>query len=40
LPEDFRKEGLSVKILAKRKTGVMTARMYGTVIEILGISKL
>jgi predicted small lipoprotein YifL len=40
LPEDFRREGLSVRIVAEKKTGVMTARMYGTVIELLEISKL
>lgn len=40
LPEDFRREGLAVKIVAEKKTGVMSARMYGTVIELLEISKL
>lgn len=40
LPDDFKEDGLSVKVLAVKKPGVMTSHMYGTVIELLKISKL
>lgn len=39
LPEAFQQEGLSVVVTARKKTDLMTTRMFGTVIEILEIQK-
>jgi hypothetical protein len=38
LPGPFRKEGLRVKVTARRKTNAMSLHMYGTIIEIVNIA--
>lgn len=38
LPGPFRKDGLRVKVTARRKTDVMSFHMYGTIIEIVNIA--
>jgi len=38
LPEPFRKDGLRVKVTARRKTDVMSFHMYGTIIEVVNIA--
>lgn len=37
LPESFRKDGLRVKVTARPQRDVMSFRMYGEIIEVIGI---
>ena len=38
LPEDFQKNGLKVKVVARLKTDAMSIHMYGSIIEIVDIA--
>ena len=38
LPESFRKNGLRVKVTARRRTDVMSLHMYGSIIEVVNIA--
>ena len=38
LPESFKKDGLRVKVTARRRTDAMSFHMYGAIIEILNIA--
>lgn len=40
LPAEYRKEGLRVKFEAEEVKGVVTIRMWGTIIRILKIEKI
>ena len=38
LPEPFRKDGLRVKVTARRKMDAMSLHMYGAIIEVVNIA--
>ena len=38
LPESFRKDGLKVKVTARRRTDAMSLHMYGAIIEVVNIA--
>ena len=38
LPESFRKDGLRVKVTARRKKDAMSLHMYGAIIEVVNIT--
>ena len=38
LPESFRKDGLRVKVTARRRTDAMSLHMYGSIIEVVNIA--
>ena len=38
LPESFRKDGLRVKVTARRRRDAMSLHMYGAIIEIVNIA--
>jgi len=38
LPQSFRKNGLRVKVTARRRTDVMSLHMYGSIIEVVNIT--
>ena len=38
LPESFRKDGLRVKVTARRKMDAMSLHMYGAIIEVVNIA--
>ena len=38
LPESFRKDGLKVKVTARRRIDAMSLHMYGAIIEVVNIT--
>ena len=38
LPESFRKDGLKVKVTARRRRDAMSLHMYGAIVEIVNIA--
>ena len=38
LPESFRKDGLKVKVTARRRMDAMSLHMYGAIIEVVNIT--
>ena len=38
LPESFRKDGLKVKVSARKKTDAMSIHMYGAIVDIVEIA--
>ena len=38
LPEAFRKDGLEVKVTARRRVDAMSFHMYGSIIEVVNIA--
>ena len=38
LPESFKKDGLRVRVTARRRTDAMSLHMYGAIVEIVNIS--
>jgi hypothetical protein len=38
LPESFRKDGLKVKVTARRRIDAMSLHMYGAIIEVVNIA--
>jgi len=38
LPEAFRKDGLRVKVTARRRVDAISIHMYGTIIEVVNIA--
>jgi hypothetical protein len=39
LPEEYRKNGLRVKFIVKKKKGMASVRMWGKIVEVVKIEK-